>query len=124
MQLVFEHGNLNGLTRDGWVIGHFASPPRHALDVEVKWAYHERGSLQDKPWSQCETATTLAVLISGRFEIKFQQAPEDVVVLTRPGDYVLFGPRMPHKPEALDDCVFLTIRWPSVGGDCKAPRTE
>jgi hypothetical protein len=85
----------------------------------VKWAHHERGSLANKPWSVCETSTTLGILISGRFEIKFKNASEESVVLAAPGQYVIFGPAIPHKSEALEDSLFLTIRWPSVLGDCK-----
>jgi hypothetical protein len=120
----FETGHLDALAKDGWVIGHFAPPPRYSAAVEVKWAFHERGSLASKPWAACATATTLAVLISGRFEIKFTNTRRDSVTLLSPGDYVLFGPGIPHKSEALEDSAFLTIRWPSAPDDCRAVLTE
>jgi hypothetical protein len=120
----FETGDLNSLTANGWVLGHFGPGPRHSEAVEVKWAHHERGSLANKPWGVCETSTTLGILISGRFEIKFRYAPEESVVMATPGQYVIFGPGIPHKSEALEDSVFLTIRWPSVLGDCKEASRE
>jgi hypothetical protein len=59
------------------------------------------------------------VLISGRFKIEFMDAPLHSVDLKRPGDYVIFGPGIRHRSTALKDTLFLTIRWPSVKGDCR-----
>jgi hypothetical protein len=33
-------------------------------------------------------------------------------------DYVIFGPGIHNGSTALEQLVFLTVRWPSVEGDC------
>jgi quercetin dioxygenase-like cupin family protein len=38
------------------------------------------------------------------------------VPLTRPGDYVVWGPGVDHSWRAEQDAVVLTVRWPSVPG--------
>jgi len=44
-------------------------------------------------------------------------AMRETVVLEQQGQYVLHGPGIPHKSEALEDSIILTIRWPSVPND-------
>jgi hypothetical protein len=36
------------------------------------------------------------------------------VTLSKPGDYVMWGPDVDHKWHVAKDGVLLTIRWPSV----------
>jgi hypothetical protein len=115
---VFEHGHFDGDENRGWVVGHFAPGARRTRVVEVKWA-HERKGPAGIEWRNCMKATTLSVLISGRFKIEFQDAPVLSVDLKRPGDYVIFGPGIRHRSTALKNTLFLTIRWPSVKGDCR-----
>jgi hypothetical protein len=121
---VFEHGHFDGFTNGGWVIGHFGTGGLKTDDVEVKWAHHEPGPA-GKGWSNCETSTTLSVLISGQFNIEFREsvdAPPTAVHLKEQGDYVLFGPGIQHQSTALQPSVFLTVRWPSLKGDCASIR--
>lgn len=124
MPMVFDEGNLDSVNRQGetdWPVGHFVTGPRHSENVAVKWAIHDAYSLAAKPWAACLKATTLAVLISGRFRIDFCRVPMigfRPVVLSRVGDYVLFGPGIPHKSQSLEDRTrVLTVRWPSIGSD-------
>jgi hypothetical protein len=106
------------LTQNGWAVGNFiGNGPRKTSNVEVKWAKHPPGPA-GRGWSNCKTATTLSVLISGRFKIEFKNAPVDFVELDAPGRYVIFGPGIHHQSTALEDTVFLTIRWPSKAQDC------
>ena len=49
-------------------------------------------------------------LISGRF---VQKRPDREVELSKPGDYVMWGPGVVHAWKAVEDSVMLTIRWPS-----------
>ncbi|HEY7336795.1 MAG TPA: hypothetical protein VH639_18010 [Bryobacteraceae bacterium] len=114
---IFERGQLDDIADRGWVLGNFAGGPRQTGAVEVKWTRHAPG-LTGKGWSDCYTATTLSVLISGKFRILFRNAPVEFVDLSAPGDYVLFGPGIPHLSRALEDSLLITVRWPSVKGDC------
>jgi hypothetical protein len=117
---IFEHGHFDGVSNGGWVVGHFiaAERVRHSADVEVKWASHAPGPA-GKGWSNCKTATTLSVLIRGRWRIEFKGAPDDAVELNEPGDYVIFRPGISHRAFAVEDSLFLTVRWPSVERDCR-----
>jgi quercetin dioxygenase-like cupin family protein len=45
------------------------------------------------------------------------------VVLTRPGDYVLWGPGVDHSWLAEQESVVVTVRWPSLPGYA-VPRPE
>src|SRR3954467_6718151 len=98
---LFEHGHFDGVSNEGWVIGHFAIDGHRTEAVEVKWAHHVPGVV-GKGWSDCDTAATLAVLIWGRFRIDFEGGPIELVDLRVPGDYVLFGPGIRHCSTALE----------------------
>ena len=122
MNTVFEVGNLEsgkGPDETDWRVGQFVQGPRHSQHVAIKWAIHNAGSLAEKPWAACLRATTLAVLISGKFRIDFCRVPDGdyrSIHLSDPGDFVLFGPGLPHKSESLEPATrFLTVRWPSLG---------
>jgi quercetin dioxygenase-like cupin family protein len=45
--------------------------------------------------------------------------PDREVVLAREGDFVLFGPGVPHSFRSVEESLVLTVRWPSV-----APESE
>ena len=94
----------------GWLLGHFIPDgPRHSDAVEVKWGVHPSGDTRDE-WSTGETRTTFVLLISGRHEIELRTGK---VLLSRPGDYVVWGPGIDHTWRADQDSVLLTVRWPS-----------
>ena len=119
---VFEKGNLDDISRKGWVVGQFAQHPFHTDHVEVKWAQETKGIVSAE-WRLCKTSRTLSVLVSGKFKIEFQDGHKETVILNTPGDFVLFGPdemsNVQHRSEALEDSIFVTIRWPSINDDCK-----
>jgi hypothetical protein len=118
---VFEKGQLDDISQRGWIVGQFAREPFRTDHVEVKWAHERKGS-GSLEWRRCETSRTFSVLISGRFKIEFRGGPDETVIMEKPGDYVLFGPdeksNVEHRSIALEDSDFLTIRWPSIEGDC------
>jgi hypothetical protein len=117
--MLFEYGRFDGIANNGWFVGHFVKGgSRRTADVEVKWARHSPGPA-GKGWSNCKTATTLSVLISGRFKMEFRNAPVASVELDVPGSYVIFGPKIEHQSTALEDSLFLTVRWPSSPEDCQ-----
>jgi len=81
--------------------------------VEVKWGVHSAG--ESRPSMAMGTAaTTLSMLVSGAFRVTFQGRE---VRLSRPGDYVLFSPGIPHGWTADRDSIVITVRWPSKPGD-------
>lgn len=105
--------------RDGWFVGHFMpgpGDPRATADVEVKWAVYRGGERRDG-WGRNRAATTLAVLVSGRFRLWF---PGREVLLAAPGDYALWQPGVPHDWRAEGPAVVLSVRWPSLAGDSES----
>ena len=113
--LTISAGNAfaDGDKHRGWLVGNFIEPPDSVLnsgDVEIKWGVHPAGE-ERSDWTTGETRTSFMVLISGRF---IQRLPDRQVELTKPGDYVSWGPGVVHAWRAIEDSVLLTVRWPSV----------
>ncbi|MEO3777701.1 signal peptidase I [Micromonospora sp. B11E3] len=110
---------LDGAAEGGWLLGHFRPPgdPRHSTDVEVKWGVHPPGETRSQ-WATGERRTALLVLVSGRFRVEL---PDRTVVLSEPGDYVVWGRGVDHSWYAERESVVLTVRWPSVPGYRVAP---
>ena len=118
-QFLFETGKFKG---DGWAVGHMGKGALHTAELGVKWAYQPKGDAGFK-WRTCKQATTLSVLVHGRFRMDSRQPggpDEHTLILEQPGSYVIFGPRFEHRSEALEDSLFLTIHWPSLQDDCRA----
>ena len=100
----------------GWFVGHFIpgpDNPRSTTDVEVKWAVYQGGESRPQ-WGANREGTTLAVLVRGRFHLRF---PDRDVVLVREGDYALWEPGVPHHWTAEGPTIVLSVRWPSLPGD-------
>lgn len=111
-QVVFGNANVEGAHRWGWFLGHFITPtddPRSTSILEVKWSDHKAGDTRPE-WAMNVEATTLSILIRGRFRLQF---PEQEFLLSREGDYVLWDPGVPHCWYTESDSTVLTIRWPS-----------
>lgn len=105
----------DGNSHRGWFIGHFVDPAgslRSTQDLEIKWGVHATGDEKPSP-EVVERATTLALLVSGLFVLEFPELKR-LIYLERPGDYVVFAPKMLHTWRALEDSVVLSVRWPSV----------
>ncbi|WP_326701730.1 signal peptidase I [Streptomyces sp. NBC_01754] len=98
----------------GWLLGHFKPPPdpRHSEALEIKWGVHPRGDARAR-WVTGEERTALLVLVSGRFRVEL---PDRSVVLSRQGDYVVWGRGVDHSWYAEEESVVLTVRRPSVPG--------
>lgn len=113
--IVFGNAGLDGANRRGWFIGHFieAHSACQTAEVEVKWGVHEAGQERDQ-WSTNRTATTLSILIHGRFRLFF---PEHEILLAEVGDYALWLPGVPHTWVAETVSTVLTLRFPSVSED-------
>ena len=110
----WQTGNANedGTSTRGWLVGHFISPSegiRSQKDVEVKWANHPAGDKR-ADWTADDQRTTLVLLIDGHFRV---DATECSSTMTRPGDYIMWGPGIDHSWEALAESTVMTVRWPS-----------
>ena len=113
------NASLDGLNSKGWFIGHFIADDslRRSNDVEVKWASHPKGE-SNGSFAANRTATTMSILISGKFNISFRDEGErDDVLLVNAGDYALWPPLLEHDWTAVEDSVVLTVRWPSIAKD-------
>src|SRR5262245_31954253 len=120
---ILNRGQLDRLSTNGWIIGHMAEGVMRSSDFGVKWKTHPVGVAGGGSWSTClhPNTVTLAVLVSGHFRIHLREhenGEESVIDLTECGDYVLFQSPAQHWSEAIMESTFLTIRWPSINGDC------
>lgn len=116
--VVFGNASVEGANRWGWFLGHFITPTddlRSTPLVEVKWGVHKAGDGRIQ-WATNAEATTLSILINGRFRLQF---PEQEFVLSREGDYVLWPPGVPHYWSAEEDSTIVTVRWPSKPQDSR-----
>jgi hypothetical protein len=117
-KVVFGNASVEGANRWGWFLGHFITPtddPRSTPLLEVKWGVHKAGDGRNQ-WATNVEATTLSILINGRFRLQF---PEQEFVLSREGDYVLWCPGVPHYWSAEEDSTVVTVRWPSKPEDSR-----
>ena len=96
-----------------WVVGYFVDKSlglRRDPRVEVRWSVHSAGEARPE-WAAGTSATTMTILISGKFANSFREVGE--VLMERQGDYILYPPGADHTWRAIEDSVVLTIRWPS-----------
>jgi hypothetical protein len=112
------NAELAGVAYRGWFVGHFLGPragPASTEAVEVKWGVHPRPESR-RAWAASSAATSLSILIQGQIHLFFRNGQE--ALLSRAGDYALWGPRLAHRWEIeLPDTIVLTVRWPSRAGD-------
>lgn len=118
-------GNVAGASRDtrGWFLGHFMpgdDNPLRTGDLELKWYTHAMGETRSE-WAPGIPVRTLNVLVRGRFVLLF---PNQEIVLDEEGDFVLFGPGMPHSFRAEQESLVLTVRWPSLPPNISLERTR
>ncbi len=116
-QIVTGNFDKEALSHKGWILGHFVSPtlPLHNRNFEMKWGKHKKGESKTSIGVN-ERASTLSILIYGKVLLKFPSQSRESL-LEEEGDYVFWGPGIPHKWEVLEDSLVLTVRWPSVPGD-------
>lgn len=107
-------GNVSVASKDtrGWFLGHFMpgdDNPLRSSDLELKWFTHAKGETRGD-WAPANSVKTLNILIRGHFVLLF---PEREVALEKEGDFVLFGPGLPHSYRSEQESLVLTVRWPS-----------
>ncbi len=115
-----------------WFVGRFLpnkTSLRYQTAVELKWGVHDPlipEKCERREFSASANETTISILIyGGKFEEIFQvghRSREVRVTLQRPGDYVIFGPGVPHRWRALGPSVMLTVRSPTSSGREPASR--
>ena len=66
---------------------------------------------QAAEWTADDQRTTLVVLVEGNFRVDLT---EGHTVMTRPGDYLMWGPGIDQTRSALEDSIVITVRWPSA----------
>jgi len=109
------NAGADGAGNQGWLLGHFMSSGSvlHSTDVEIKWGVHHRGDRR-AAWATKELRTALLVLIRGVFHVELR---DRTVVLSRQGDYVVWGAGEDHSWYAGEDgTTVMTVRWPSLPG--------
>lgn len=112
----FEDGSQGA--RGGWFVGHFldaSAGPAASQAVEVKWGTHKAGAVKAIEGVN-RTATTLSILVSGRFRLDFPNHGCGVV-LEKPGDYAIWDAGVSHRWRVIEDAVIVTVRWPSLPDD-------
>lgn len=108
-------GNVVNVSKDtrGWFLGHFMPGADNSLrtpDLELKWYTHAKGETRNE-WAPGIPVRTLNILVRGSFVLLF---PDQEISLEKEGDFVLFGPDVPHSFRSVEESLVLTIRWPSV----------
>ena len=108
-------GNASEASKDtrGWFVGHFMpgeENPLRTTVLEVKWYTHAKGETRAE-WAPGNSVKTLNILIRGHFVLLF---PDQEITLEKEGDFVLFGPGIPHSYRSVEESLILTVRWPSV----------
>jgi len=108
-------GNIAGASKDtrGWFLGHFMpgdDNPLRTSELECKWYTHAKGETRSE-WAPANSVKTLNILIRGHFVLLF---PDKEVSLEKEGDFVLFGPGVPHSFRSVQESLVLTVRWPSL----------
>jgi hypothetical protein len=108
-------GNVVDASKDtrGWFVGHFMPEEDNLLrtnDVELKWFTHAKGETRED-WAPGNPVKTLNILIRGKFALLF---PDEEVLLETEGDFVQFGPGVPHSYRSIEESLVLTVRWPSL----------
>lgn len=94
----------------GWIVGKFMPEGiRQTDNVEIKWGLHPAGESRED-WVTGEQRTTVCMLVAGRFALQFQ---DEEAMLSKPGDYVMWGAGVDHTWRALDNSTVITVRWNS-----------
>ncbi len=105
-------GNAEDFGADtrGWMVGDFMPPGlANSQVVSVKWGRHPAGDKREA-WATDEQMT-LTILISGEQRVFF---PDGEIMLSKPGDFVLWEPGGQHRWETLSEAVLVTVRWSEV----------
>jgi hypothetical protein len=116
----FYSGNAIVDGRRGWFIGQFVARElglRHQRALEIKWGWHPKGE-QRARFAYSRVSTTVSLLVSGSFVVRLRIGGKTYEMsMSIPGDFIVFGPGVPHSWEALEECLVISIRFPSIDRD-------
>jgi len=116
----FYSGNAIVDGRRGWFVGQFFAHElglQHQRALEIKWGRHSRGE-QRARFAYSKVSTTISILVSGSFVVRLRVGGEThEVFMGTPGDFAIYGPGIPHSWEALEECLVISVRFPSINGD-------
>jgi hypothetical protein len=103
--------------RRGWFLGWFIDKPKEFNhdDFELRWGVHKKGERKETLVVN-SLASTITILISGK--VKWILDNEEHTLNTL-GDFIFWSAGVKHEYVVLEDCVTITIRWPSKKGDQK-----
>ena len=107
----------DGAMSAGWFVGHFLDPAKAGLRAtsgfEAKWSSHKTGEQRER-WTTDENHATIVILIHGRLKLHLRDADH---VLSKPGDYIIWGPGTDHSWSAEETCLVVTFRLPAQRED-------
>ena len=95
----------------GWVIGDYIKDPAFCTDkFQLKYQHQQAGDFREAKEVMNSEAHTLCILIHGECRARFVETDQEVFLRT-PGEYIRWGPDVPHEFEYLTDCLIITVRW-------------
>ena len=94
--------------------------PLRTSELELKWYTHAKGETRSE-WAPGNQVKTLNILVRGHFVLLF---PDREIALEKEGDFVLFGPGVPHSFRSEQESLVLTVRWPSLPPGKSLERTS
>ncbi len=117
MNITTGNFNTESPSHRGWIMGHFMedTSPFKTGNVEIKWGVHKKGENKEVV-AQNSEAHSLGILIKGKFTFIFG---DQKITLEKEGDYAFYPSGTAHSWTVEEDCLFLTIRWPSLPNDQK-----
>lgn len=108
-------GNATTAGKDnkGWFYGHFMSKPLlQSNTLELKWDHVPAG--KNNGLFEKSHATSVTILVRGKMRFILERIDREEIVLEKEGDFILWDRWTYHYWEALEDCLTITVRWPSM----------
>jgi len=121
-KIVTGNYNTDENSTKGWILGHFMPEGTSfkTQNVKVKWGKHKKGESKIGVGTN-DTASSLAILLQGKFRYSFPDEDKEIT-LEKPGAYVFYESGTAHSWYVEEDCLIITIRWPSVPKDQKVEK--
>lgn len=113
-QIIRGNAIDEGQNKRGWFVGAFIESSNGLQtnsNVEVKWGEHPANEERSSK-AGIGDATTLSLLIRGKFGIKLEG--EEEILLPKEGDYAMWNPNIAHITNSYEDSLIITVRWPSL----------
>jgi len=111
-QPIVGNATDDGAQSAGWFVGPFLDPAHAGLRAtsafEVKWSAHQAGDRR-RCWVVDHSRATVVILIRGRLRLQLRDADQ---VLSKSGDYIIWGSGTDHSWIAEESCLVVTFRLP------------